>query len=127
MFLRKKPQRGIGFMGQPLSQRNRFYLGLLLLAVVVTLVFLAVKGGGAYSVAAWIIGLPLFLVILSLFLGQASKGRGIFSATSLYFFAAVVFGSSTLAGWDGYRHYWAGIIMAAAILAIAKSRDNDIS
>ena len=72
-----------------------------------------------------IVGLPLFLVGISLLFGKANKGQGIFSPFTLYLIGILVGLGSISGAISGEPKTSLGVIIAIGCFMLAKKRRNN--
>jgi len=81
-----------------------------------------VTGDVAITLLAWIAGVPLGLVSLSLLLGQAKQGKGIFSSFTLYFIGILLFVGAIAGVISGEPNSGIGFLFGAGCFVLAKKR-----
>ena len=73
------------------SSNTRVFIGVLCLLFSCSIFYITYFGEDEILfILSMVVGLPLFLVSLSLLFGKASKGKGLFSSYSLYFISIVI-------------------------------------
>lgn len=96
--------------------------GICLLLAVFFGVTAWVTGDVAITLLAWIAGVPLGLVSLSLLLGQAKQGKGIFSSFTLYLIGILLFIGSIVGVISGEPNSGVGFVFGFGCFALAKKR-----
>ena len=96
--------------------------GICLLLAVFFGVTACVTGDVAITLLAWIAGVPLGLVSLSLLLGQAKQGKGIFSSFTLYLIGILLFIGSIVGVISGEPNSGVGFVFGFGCFALAKKR-----
>ncbi|WP_333381824.1 hypothetical protein [Psychromonas arctica] len=96
--------------------------GICLLLTIFSGVIAWVTGDIAITLLAWITGVPLGFVSLSLLLGKAKQGKGIFSSFTLYFIGILLFIGSIVGVISGEPWSGIGFLFGLGCFALAKKR-----
>ena len=98
--------------------------GICLLLAMFLGVTAWVTGDVPITLLAWIAGVPLGLVSLSLLLGQAKQGKGIFCSFTLYFIGILLFIGSIVGVISGEPNSSVGFVFGLGCFALAKKRND---
>lgn len=108
------------------SPTTRLVLGVVCLLLGAGSLVLSYLGGNDISlVLSVVVGIPVFLVGLSLVFGKASKGKGILSPFTLYLFGGCSALASIWAIYAGQNKAGIGLLIAFGCFALAKKRTRE--
>lgn len=105
------------------SPTTRLVIGVVcLLLGAGSLVMSYLSGNDISLVLSFVVGIPVFLVGLSLVFGKASKGNGILSPFTLYLFGGCSALASIWAIYAGQNKAGVGLLISFGCFALAKKR-----
>ena len=105
------------------SPITRLVIGVVcILLGSASLVMSYLSGNDISLILSVVVGIPVFLVGLSLVFGNASKGKGIFSPFTLYLFGGCSALASIWAIYVGQNKAGIGLVIAFGCFALAKKR-----
>ena len=108
------------------SSTTRLVLGVVCLLLGAGSLVPSYLGGNDISlVLSFVVGIPIFLVGLSLVFGKASKGKGILSPFTLYLFGGCSALASIWAISAGQNKAGIGLLIAFGCFALAKKRSRE--
>ena len=105
------------------SDKTRRFIGVLCLLFSCTVFYMTYVGNDEISfILSMVVGIPLFLVSLSLLFGKASKGQGLFSSYSLYFISIIILSASVIVFLTSGKISGIAILMGLGCFYLGKKR-----